>query len=293
MPNVCKMPGPPAPFVPTPLPNVARVGMSMKGATKTVKIEGKAVAIKGVTFKSTGDIASKGTGGGIVSGATHGTAKFVSPGSMDVKAEGKNIHLLGDAMTNNNSNPANAATIKELQAAGGKDVRKALKKIADECNDKVNAEDGYQKDEGKKPIGKPCTRLGTKKHKCCQESIEKAGNPYVKSEVPYDKNGKLLSRDAISDAYSRAGKAYKQAKAAGQATRNVWGNAFFGGGGGATHLIADVVVIEPPATRALKKNIRKVYDFKFNCEGGGKMEAKQKRKYKILGKKVKIVHASW
>jgi hypothetical protein len=40
-----------------------------------------------------------------MSTSTHGATKFVAPGSMDVTAEGKNIHLLGDATTNNHSNP--------------------------------------------------------------------------------------------------------------------------------------------------------------------------------------------
>src|SRR5690606_2553774 len=44
VPNVCKMPGPPAPFVPTPLPNIAKTGDSPSGYTKKVKIEGKTVA---------------------------------------------------------------------------------------------------------------------------------------------------------------------------------------------------------------------------------------------------------
>ncbi|HYO65495.1 MAG TPA: PAAR-like domain-containing protein [Archangium sp.] len=101
LPNVCKMPGPPAPFVPTPLPNIAKSGDSPSGYTKNVTINGKTVAVKGASFKSVGDIASKGTGGGIVSAQTHGEAKFISPGSMNVKFEGKNVHLLGDFTTNN------------------------------------------------------------------------------------------------------------------------------------------------------------------------------------------------
>jgi uncharacterized Zn-binding protein involved in type VI secretion len=101
VPNVCKMPGPPAPFVPTPLPNVARTGDGPAGYTKAVKVEGKAVAIKGCSFKSTGDIASKATGGGVVSATTHGKAKLVSPGAMNVQMEGKAVHLLGDMTTNN------------------------------------------------------------------------------------------------------------------------------------------------------------------------------------------------
>jgi hypothetical protein len=63
VPNVCKMPGPPAPFVPTPLPNIGKSGDSPKGYTKNVTVEGKCVAIAGASFGSQGDIASKGTGG--------------------------------------------------------------------------------------------------------------------------------------------------------------------------------------------------------------------------------------
>ena len=35
LPNVCKMPGPPAPFVPSPLPNIAKSGNSPKGYSTT------------------------------------------------------------------------------------------------------------------------------------------------------------------------------------------------------------------------------------------------------------------
>lgn len=101
LPNVCKMPGPPAPFVPTPLPNIGKSGDSPSGYSKKVKVEGKAVAIKGASFKSMGDIASKATGGGLISSQTHGETKFVAPGSLDVKFEGKNVQLLGDFTTNN------------------------------------------------------------------------------------------------------------------------------------------------------------------------------------------------
>jgi len=41
MPNVCKMPGPPAPFVPTPLPNIGDSGKSPDGYSKTVTIGGQ------------------------------------------------------------------------------------------------------------------------------------------------------------------------------------------------------------------------------------------------------------
>jgi uncharacterized Zn-binding protein involved in type VI secretion len=100
-PNVCKMPGPPAPFVPTPLPNIGKSNLSPKGYSTTVKIEGQTVAIRGATFESIGDMASKGTGGGLISANTHGPTKFITPGSMNVKIEGKNVHLLGEPMLNN------------------------------------------------------------------------------------------------------------------------------------------------------------------------------------------------
>lgn len=115
LPNICKMPGPPAPFVPAPLPNIGKSGDSPKGYSKKVKIEGNTVAIKGASFKSMGDMASKGTGGGLISANTHGPCKFISPGSMDVKFEGKNVHLLTDMVTNNggpSGSPPNAATLQ-------------------------------------------------------------------------------------------------------------------------------------------------------------------------------------
>jgi uncharacterized Zn-binding protein involved in type VI secretion len=101
IPNICKMPGPPAPFVPAPLPNIAKSELSPKGYSTTVVIEGNAVAIRGATYESIGDMASKGTGGGLISANCHGPAKFIAPGSMTVKIEGKNVHLLGDSMLNN------------------------------------------------------------------------------------------------------------------------------------------------------------------------------------------------
>jgi hypothetical protein len=108
------MPGPPAPFVPVPLPNIGKSGKSPKGYSKKVKIKKKTVAIKGASFKSMGDIASKGTGGGLISSNTEGPTKFIGPGSIDVKIEGKNVQLLSDPMLNNcgpSGSPPNAATL--------------------------------------------------------------------------------------------------------------------------------------------------------------------------------------
>jgi hypothetical protein len=117
LPNVCKMPGPPAPFVPTPLPNIGKSNNSPKGYSTSVKIEGNAVAIQGATFNSMGDVASQGTGGGIVSSNVQGPTSFIGPGSLDVRIEGKAVQLLGDQMLNNggpSGSPANSATMGGL-----------------------------------------------------------------------------------------------------------------------------------------------------------------------------------
>lgn len=114
VPNVCKMPGPPAPFVPTPLPNIGTSDDSPQGYSTSVKMEGQPVAITGSSFNSKGDIASKGTGGGIVSSNAHGPTKFVAPGALMVKIEGKNTQYLGDQMLNNcgpGGSPPNSATM--------------------------------------------------------------------------------------------------------------------------------------------------------------------------------------
>jgi hypothetical protein len=108
--------------VPTALPNVGKSGDSPKGYTKNVRVEGQPVAIKGASFGSIGDTASKGTGGGLVSANTHGPTTFVGPGSLDVKFEGKNVHLLGDPMLNNcdpGGRIPNSATMVGVLQAGG------------------------------------------------------------------------------------------------------------------------------------------------------------------------------
>jgi hypothetical protein len=114
LPNICKMPGPPAPFVPVPLPNIGTSDNGPKGYSTSVQIEGNPVAIQGSSFLSKGDVASMGTGGGIVSSNVQGPTTFIGPGSLDVKIESKNVQLLGDPMLNNcgpPGSPANAATM--------------------------------------------------------------------------------------------------------------------------------------------------------------------------------------
>ncbi len=292
MPNVCKMPGPPAPFVPTPLPNIGKSGDSPKGYSRSVTIEGNAVAIRGASFGSMGDMASKGTGGGLVSSNTHGPTKFAGPGSMNVKIEGKNVQLLSDPMLNNcgpSGSPANSATLAGvLQAPGTPAIVRDLKKIAKACNEKVNRKAGYPPP--KKPKGKKCTKLGTKKHKCCEDAIKKANNPRVKSEVAYTKTG-ALSKKSRGNALAAGRKALLAAKKAGKgkkAQKAAFNRAFFPN---LPAISLDVVVLKQGAASPTKRNIERIYDFKFNCSNKPKMSPAQWNKYrKAMGKNPIIIH---
>jgi uncharacterized Zn-binding protein involved in type VI secretion len=199
LPNVCKMPGPPAPFVPSPLPNIAKSELSPKGYSTTVTIEGNAVAIRGATFESMGDMASKGTGGGLISANTHGPAKFITPGSMTVKIEGKSVHLLAEPMLNNcgpsGSPPNTGATMSgaDHDELKGDDIRKELCKIIKQCEAEENAK---ARDNGGDPDSESwCDRnkldLGEAKSKCAENKVNerKAEGKFgddVKAEQPID-----------------------------------------------------------------------------------------------------------
>jgi uncharacterized Zn-binding protein involved in type VI secretion len=144
IPNVCKMPGPPAPFVPAPLPNIGKSNLSPKGYSTTVRIEGHAVAIRGATFESMGDMASKGTGGGLISANTHGPTKFITPGSMNVKIEGKSVHLLGEPMLNNcgpSGSPPNTGATMSGFDTDDLQLRDLFERL---CQDMCDHENGAQ-----------------------------------------------------------------------------------------------------------------------------------------------------
>lgn len=294
IPNVCKMPGPPAPFVPTPLPNIGRSALSPKGYSKKVKIEGNPVAIKGASFASQGDIASKGTGGGIVSSNTHGPTKFVGPGSLNVKIEGKNVHYLSDPMLNNcgpSGSPPNSATLAGvLQAPGAPTpaLVKDLEQIAKECNEEVNKDAGFVPPE--KPEGKKCTQLGTKKHSCCEKKIKEANHPRVKSEQAFKKDG-TPSPKTRGQALGAGRKAAQKVKAAGgdkAAQKAAFGKAFYPN---LPPITLDVVILKDPAKAATKDNIEKVIDFKFNCKEKPHMAKKQRRKYtKAMDQEPQLIH---
>ena len=206
LPNVCKMPGPPAPFVPSPLPNIAKSGSSPKGYSKKVKIEGQAVAIRGASFKSIGDMASKGTGGGLISANTHGPAKFVTPGSLTVKIEGKSVHLLGEPMLNNcgpsGSPPNTGATMTGLHqySLDASTEEKALQDIMCKCHQNTP-----------KPPG-GCKEHGIAKHACCEEAINKhKAPPEIGGERGYLKSGKPAKPRASYSPKPPAGSSFPDA----------------------------------------------------------------------------------
>jgi len=197
------MPGPPAPFVPTPLPNIASSGTSPKGYSKKVKIEGQTVAIRGATFASKGDMPSKGTGGGLVSANTHGPAKFITPGSPTVEIEGKSVHLLAEPMLNNcgpTGNPTNTgATMTgdvQLSAAIARRMDQ-LQEIACECDQEIKHEnaDGTRNK-------RSCQFLGILKHACCESKIKKKTRQGTKSGVKGETGYYKTSTNQITAARS-------------------------------------------------------------------------------------------
>lgn len=175
VPNVCKMPGPPAPFVPTPLPNIGKSGDSPQGYSTTVKIEGQPVAIRGASFGSMGDVASQGTGGGLISSSTQGRTKFIGPGSLNVKIEGKNVQLLGDPMLNNcgpGGSPANAATMMGVLQACGLFVMVPSEDRCALCEKEHGKDKQVEESQGSKNAAKRVAAV-LERDEVCREGLKK------------------------------------------------------------------------------------------------------------------------
>jgi hypothetical protein len=99
-PDVCKTPGPPAPFIPVPYPNISQGSDTDDGSTKTTA-HGKPIALKDSSvFKiSTGNEAGT-AGGGMLSSVTKGKSSY-DMYSMNVKIEGKEVPRAFDIMCGN------------------------------------------------------------------------------------------------------------------------------------------------------------------------------------------------
>ncbi|HHM04785.1 MAG TPA: DUF4150 domain-containing protein [Gammaproteobacteria bacterium] len=103
VPDVCKVPAPPAPPIPTPFPNIAQLNQTLPPtASKTVKVLNQAVVLKNSQISmSSGDEA--GTLGGVTSSMIKGPVKF-STASALVKIEGQAAVYLTCQTQHNGSN---------------------------------------------------------------------------------------------------------------------------------------------------------------------------------------------
>ena len=104
MPDVCKVPAPPAPPIPMPFPNIAQCAQAiLPTCSMKVKIMGKNAMMQNSQISmSSGDEA--GSAGGVVSGMIKGPATF-KQGSMKVKIEGKGAAYQMAMVAQNGSNP--------------------------------------------------------------------------------------------------------------------------------------------------------------------------------------------
>ncbi len=104
-PDVCKVPAPPAPPIPTPFPNLAQLAQANGGTcAQRVKIlNKKVVTVKTQVPRSMGDEA--GVAGGVVSGMNMGPVAF-KVGVPKIKVEGSDVinHLKTSAHNGSNAN---------------------------------------------------------------------------------------------------------------------------------------------------------------------------------------------
>jgi hypothetical protein len=99
-PCVGKTPGPPAPFVPIPYPNISKGKDTDKGSKK-VKMHNKPVALKNTSVFSTSNGNEAATaGGGLITSKQKGKSGYFMY-SMDVKIEGKEVPRSFDLMAGN------------------------------------------------------------------------------------------------------------------------------------------------------------------------------------------------
>ena len=104
IPDVCKVPAPPAPPIPTPFPNMGQLVQATGTSTKVKFFAAEVVTIKSKIPMSQGDEA--GVAGGVVSGQNMGPITF-KKGSAKVLVEGAAV-VYQSAITAHNGNNANA-----------------------------------------------------------------------------------------------------------------------------------------------------------------------------------------
>jgi hypothetical protein len=194
--------------------------------------------------------------------------------------EGKNIHLLGDATTNNNSNPPNSGTVMLVQASSPPTLEAALQRIAEECEEQVG---NFPPKDPR--IAKQCKELGTGKHACCAEKLDDANRHRAKegepqqaySEPAYDRaTGKMIPRQnplpgppplvprTQSAIRNQARGFYRSGQSPYRSISHAIGSMCAG------KKFPDVVVPSDPSRPCERGNVERVYDFKFPCPRGKK-----------------------
>lgn len=295
IPDVCKTPTPGGPQ-PIPYPNIAQ-SITLSNGTTTVKGDKAMAAIKGSKFSiSNGD--NPGTVGGVKSNVFMKEATWILY-SFDVKMDGKNACRLTDPMYHNAENTVNLNGEIQIPVLAGESAAD-LQEIAEKCNDEVNKSEGYTK--ANPPKGTACKEMGTKKHACCEESINNynKANPgsRLRSEVGFNQQGQALE-GVTQQARAQAAKVYETSKAlVGSRMVSAWGDVYMNAlkaAGGVGNFIADVVVLKDSALPISKDNIADAFDFKFNCGGDGKMDSDQQKAYKRFTGvgEPGIIHSRW
>jgi len=110
VPDVCKVPQPTGPPVPTPFPNIAQVMQTMPPtASKIVKVLNQSVVLKQSQISmSSGDEA--GILGGVKSNMIKGPVKFITA-SLLIKIEGQNV-IYQTCTTEQNGTNSNTAGLQ-------------------------------------------------------------------------------------------------------------------------------------------------------------------------------------
>lgn len=116
MPDVCKVPAPPAPPIPTPFPNLGQLPTAVKTSTKVKIVSMPAVIETAEIPMSQGDEA--GTLGGMISGRNMDKIVF-KKGSSKVQVEGKGCCYL-TCMTAHNGANANMPAGQQIAPSQAK-----------------------------------------------------------------------------------------------------------------------------------------------------------------------------
>lgn len=188
--------------VPIPYPNTAFSRDATEGS-RTVKIDQKEVMLQDASYykTSTGDEAGCATSAkkGIISGTTKGKMYFIA-WSMDVSIEGKHVARTADMTTHNHaSKPGNGSVptgdiegVSPPPLTPEQEVKCAIKKCDQQSYDVSKTKAGKAM-----PAASKCSALGSKKHKCVQDTLK--GKPNIYPEQPYAKGVSGLSRACRPD----------------------------------------------------------------------------------------------